>query len=249
MNDDALDESDSVRPRFMDYKIYADSGHHDAGFGANLLPKSITDASTFTQAIPGEWESSKMTVPFGPASPGNVTDFEIIAVGANYPGASAATGINAVSLIEGYANSRGLPNVLDPNAPDDALDADGSTPENWLAATFNEGTDQTTEILESMVGPLAENNIAPYPFENDGVNLDTMYPGGEGQLTGLELHDFGQITGTTIGGQTTMKGGLFPCGLIRIDHTTVDTAANLAVLIDLVPGPHRGYMCAPMTDM
>ena len=250
MNDEAFEETESVRPKFLDFKIYADNEHHDAGFGDNLLPKSITDATTFTQAVPGEWESSKFVIPdTTQGASGGVNEFEVIAVGANYPGASTATTLDAVSLIEGYAASRGLPNVLDPNAPDDAHETDGPTPANWLTAIFNDGTQQSEEILETMAGPLAENNIAPYPFENDGVSVDTMYPGGANQLTGLELHDFGQITGTTIGGQTTLKGGMFPCGLIRIDHTTSSTAANLAVIIDLVPGPHRGYMCAPMTDM
>ena len=249
MNNEALEETESVRPRFLDYKIYADSAHHAAGFLANLLPINTAGIAT-----PGEWQSSKMTVPFGPSSPGNVTDFEIIAVGANYPGASPATAINAVSLIEGYANSRGLPNVLDPNAPDDAVDADGSTPENWLAATFNEGTEQTTEIIESMVGPLAENNIAPYPFENDGVHADTMYPNGETQLSGLQIHDIEFVTGTTIGGTTRMKGGMFPCGLIALrlqNNNTTPQEGSLThtFTIDLVPGNHRGYLCEPMTEM
>jgi len=245
MNNEALEESESVRPRFLDYKVYADELHHTAGFGANLLP--LSSAGGYT---PGEWQSSKMTVPFGPASPGNVTDFEIIAVGANYPGPSPATAINAVSLIEGYANSRGLPNVLDPNAPADAVDADGSTPENWLAATFNDGTEQTTEIIESMVGALAENNIAPYPFENDGVNPDTMYPGGANQGTGLQVHDTEFITPTTVGGTSRLKGGMFPCGLARfVCVNSGDQPISFTFQVDLVPGSHRGYLCEPMTEM
>ena len=250
MNNEALDETDSVRPRFLDYKIYADKGHHQVGFAANLLPKSVGAANAspadLNQAVPGEWESSKMEIPTGTAGgQGQTASREIIAVGNNYPG-FGATGLDAVSLIEGYAASRGLPNVLDPNVPDDAADVDGFNPDNWLAATFNEGTTQVEGVLEDMI---TENNIAPYPFENDGVNNDTMYPGGANQLKGMELHAIGSITGTTIGGQTTLKGGMFPCGIIRIDHTTLDTAANLAVVVDLVPGTHRGYLCEPMTDM
>ena len=42
MNREALEETESVRPRFLDFKIYADSDHHIAGFGANLLPNSRT---------------------------------------------------------------------------------------------------------------------------------------------------------------------------------------------------------------
>ena len=40
MNDQALEESPSIKPRFLDFKIYADDQHHLAGFGANLLPLS-----------------------------------------------------------------------------------------------------------------------------------------------------------------------------------------------------------------
>jgi len=247
MNNDALEETESVRPRFLDFKIYADSDHHALGYVANLLPTNINAGGTPMQA--GEWESSKILVPLtGPSAtdPGQVSEREIIATGANYPGASAATGLNALSLIEGYANSRALPNVLDPNVPDDASDADGGTAENWLAAMFNDGTQQVDEVLNVLTD---ENNIAPYPFENDGVNLDTMYPNGELQFSGMQLHDFETISATTIGGITRIKGGMFPCGLIRIDHTATETNANLAIQIDLIPGQHRGYLCQPMTEM
>ena len=44
MNDDALAESESVRPRFMDYKVFADSIHHAAGFAGNLLPGVLEPA-------------------------------------------------------------------------------------------------------------------------------------------------------------------------------------------------------------
>jgi hypothetical protein len=249
MNNEALDETDSVKPRFLDYKIYADSAHHSAGFPANLLP-----INTIGGITAGEWASSKMVIPDTTlGATGGVQEREIIAVGGNYPGAGAS-GLNAVSLIEGYAASRGLPNVLDPNAPDDAADTDGVSPENWLQATFNDGTQQDADVLDTMVGPLAENNIAPYPFENDGVNNDTMYPGGANQLPGLQIHDFELVTGTTIGGTTRTKGGMFPCGLIALRLQNNNATAEQGSLthtftIDLVPGHHRGYLCEPMTDM
>jgi len=241
MNSEALAETESVRPKFLDFKVYADADHHQSGFAANLLPVSF--AGTYA---PGEWISSKAVVPFGPASPGNTAEFEFIATGGNFPGASAATGLNAVSLIEGYAASRGLPYQPDPNTPADADDADGSTPENWMAAIFNEGTDQTSEVIEDMI---FDNNVAPYPFEGDGVNIDTQYPGGANQGQGLQLHDLEFITGTTIGGTTRLKGGNFPCGLVRFDFTNDTDADILTLQIDLVPGNHRGYLCEPMTEM
>ena len=244
MNREALAETGSVRPKFLDFKVYADSQHHAAGFAANLMPRS----STGSVATPGEWEPSKIYVPVAQnASAASTTDFELIATGASFPGAGA-TGLPAVSLIEGYAASRGLPNVLDPNAPSDAEDASGTTPENWMAALFNDGNTQTQEVLDDMI---TENNIAPYPFENDGTHVDTMYPGGGNQLTGLEWHDLTQIyeSNLTNGISTQrLKGGNFPCGLVCIDWTPTD-AANLVIQIDLVPGNHRGYLCESMTEM
>lgn len=240
MNNEALQEAESVRPRFLDFKIYADDVHHAAGYANNLLPLS-TALVAFNN---GEWEPSEVYTPNGPNFPGNTTNFELIATGANFPGAGAS-GLDAVSLIEGYAASRGLPNIVDPNTPDDALDADGSTPENWLSAMFNEGTDRDSEVLEDMI---TKNNLAPYPFENDGVNVDTMYPNGANQAPGLQIHDWVQLSGTTIGGQTHIKGGNFPCGLVRLDWSP-ETTSNFIVQLDLVPGEHRGYLCEPMTEM
>ncbi len=239
MNDEALSETESIRPRFLDFKIFADATHHQAGFSANLLPTSADGT-----AIAGEWSSSKYVIPLGNQDPGDTEEFEVIATGASFPGNSpVGENLNAVSLIEGYAASRGLPNVLDPNAPADAADSQGIDPENWLQALFNEGTDQSEIVLSDMI---TENNIAPYPFENDGVNNDTMYPGGANQLQGLQIHDIDTVTSTTIGGITRIKGGMFPCGLIKINY---DGDASYLLQIDLVPGTHRGYLCEPMTEM
>jgi len=247
MNREALEETPSVRPRFQDFKIYFDADHHNLGFGANKLPV-VADYATFvgglTQATPGEWVSSKMVIPFGPASPGNTAEFEIKAVGENYNGAGAPV----VSLIEGYAASRGLPLTVDPNTPADADDTDGSTPENWMSATFNQGTEQTSEVIQDN---LFDNNQVPYPFEGDGINIDTMYPGGQGQLSGPQLHAIEPITGSTVGGVTYIKGGAYPCGLVRIDIYNNDQVLelNTQLQIDLVPGHHRGYLAESMTEM
>jgi len=246
MNREAMEETQSVRPKFLDFKIYADSGHHTAGFGANLLPYAASGA-----AAPGEWEPSKVIIP-NSANPGFSTEREIIAVGANFPG-NGASGLNAVSMIEGYAASRGLPNILDPNAPDDAASVDGASPANWMQAIFNEGTNQDEQIIEDMI---SENNVAPYPFENGpivggGTYGDTQYPGGANQLSGLQIHDSTSYGATTIGGTTRIKGGNFPCGLIKISHavTAESQTHNVVLYLDLVPGNHRGYLCEPMTEM
>lgn len=239
MNREALQEAESVAPKFLDFKIFADSVHHAAGFSQNLLPLG----GGLLPAAAGEWESSKIVIPDTTTGSG-VNNFEVIAVGGNYPG-GGASGLNAVSCIEGYAASRGLPNIEDPNAPVDAADVNGTTPENWMSALFNEGTNQADQVLTDMV---TENNKAPYPFENDGTNTDTMYPGGANQLSGLQIHDWESISGTTIGGITRCKGGNFPCGLMRFDWSP-QTTSNIIIQVDLIPGNHRGYLCEPMGDM
>jgi len=251
MNREALSESESVRPKFLDFKVYADADHHQVGFGNNLIPQArgLTLGGVTGTYDEGEWESSKIVIPLTDGSD-NAFSREFVAVGGNYPG-NGASGLNAVSLIEGYAASRGLPNVLDPNAPDDAADVNGSVPQNWMAATFNEGTDQDELVLDDMI---TENNVAPYPFENGpivggGTYGDTQYPGGANQGTGLEIHDFALVTGTTIGGMTRLKGGNFPCGLMRLDWSTSGPASSRFIIIDLIPGNHRGYLAEPMQEM
>jgi hypothetical protein len=270
MNNDALEETESLRPRFLDFKIYADAEHHAAGSIANLLPVSIasTIPAVAGSTFAGEWEYSKIFIPNATnAAPATTQDFDIIATGASFPGVSAATGHDALSAIEGYAASRLLPNVLDPNTPDDAEDTGGATPENWMSAIFNEGNVQMSEVIEELT---SENNIAPYPFENGldtnqflpntglpnpNFNLpfvDTMYPGGANQMQGLEWHDFAQIyqtSATTNVGITTIKGGSFPCGLIKFTWTPTEGTPNLVLQINMIPGSHRGYLAEPMQEM
>ncbi len=246
MNNEALSESPSVKPKFLDFKIYANKDHHGLGYGDNLLPHSAaTLADPISQASPGEWESSKYIIPDTTSATGGIQNREVIAVGSSYPG-SGASGLGAVSLIEGYAASRGLPNILDPNTPDDAADADGATPENWLTALFNEGTQQDDQVISDMI---AENNEAPYPFENDGSgNTDTMYPGGANQLSSMEIHSQEYVTSTTVGSTTRFSGGNFPCGLVEI-QTLFSEKTSCILEVTLVPGNHRGYLAESMTEM
>ena len=238
MNNEALAESESVRPKFLDFKVYMNERHFDSGVVNNLLPLDAL-AQPFA---PGEWDYSEYVVPFGPASPGNTSNFAIKWTGANYNGGTDAV----VSLIEGYAASRGLPYSEDPNTPSDASDADGSTPENWLSALQNEGTDQASEVLGDMI---TENNQAPYPYEGDGTFTDTMYPGGANQGPDLEIHDYAGVSATTIGNVTKLSGSNFQGGLIQISNDFAGGESEHLLLVHLVPGTHRGYMCQKMQDV
>jgi hypothetical protein len=248
LNLEAASETDSILPKFHDYKVFMDFDHAFAGTDLNLLPVG-TDANVAFER--GDWDYSKMVIPDN-SNPGFSSEREIICVGKNFPG-TGASGLNSVSLIEGYAASRALPDILDPNTPADAADADGLTPENWIQAVLNEGVNQDAVVLDNLRD---ENIQAPYPFENDGNFTDTMYPNGANQPpvpSGegcLELHDLVDIqSGNTVGNRTYMRGGTFQCGLFKIDN---NTDQSLEVLIHLVPGRSksgRGYLTLPMQDV
>ncbi len=241
MVDEATDESPELKGRFLDFKVYADAIHHQAGFAGNVVP---VDAAGNVANL-GEWVASEVRIP-NTALPANSSAFEVVAVGDNYPGASPVTGFDAVSLVEGYALSRALPSVTDPNVPALSDDIDGATPENWLQATFNDGNTQDTGVVDAM----EHYDQPPYPYENDGTSIVNRYPGGSNQLPALMPHDFQNFTGTTISKIVYLKGGNFPCGLIRLDCTnTTATPDVFLVQIDLVPGDHRGYLAESMLDM
>jgi len=238
MNKRATDDGQvDVSGRFLDFKIYADSTHHSDGFGANLLPNDGLNLATA-----GSWIPSEIVVP---DSTFPSVGYEILGVGNNYPGAGAS-GKNAVSLVQGYANSRRLPYESDPNTPGAADDASGQFPENWITSLSNQGTTQDSEVIQD----LQAYDKPPYPFEGDGTATVTQYPGGAAQLPELMVHDVTDLTATTISGTSRLKGGNFPCGLVRFDAQNTGAAdLNIALLIDLVPGTHRGYLAEPMTEM
>ncbi len=243
MNNDAMEAAESVKPKFLDFKVFMDATHHSDGSAANLIPQD----SLSNQATLGTWDMSEYVIPTW-GDPGASKLREIIWVGPNYPGAGAS-GLDAVSLIEGYAASRGLPEIQDPNTPSDASNASGNTPQNWISAIESQGTDQVSDVLDNLI---SDNDNAPYPFENGknsaGVTFtDTQYPGGANNLPGLEAHDVALVTSTTIGGKTTIRGGNFQGGLIRVTNNSGDDTATM--LIHLVSGPHRGYMCQAMQDV
>jgi hypothetical protein len=82
MNNEAMDDT-SIRPKFLDFKIFADAIHHSAGAGANLIP--IDGQLPVAQPyVTGQWTPSEITFPVSQTT-SNATNFEIIATGASYP--------------------------------------------------------------------------------------------------------------------------------------------------------------------
>lgn len=222
--DEALEEggSQSMKARFNDFKIFADTDHVTAGFGANLKPFGYTA---------GTWEPSKIVLPNvnADASGSTVDPAQrfLHMVGTNVNGALSR------GIIEGYADSRSYPQSPDPVGPD-VGDAD-----NWMARMFDTGNDME-EVLDNAT---LRNDTLPYDQDD--------YPNGQNNGAFLQTHDMEYITPTTIGGTTRIKGGNFPCGLIKIEAVNLDVAESLAftLQVNLVPGNHRGYLCQPMTEM
>lgn len=222
---EAVEESgaESAVAAFRDFKVYADTAHVAAGFGANLLPYDLQQPVPQPYAV-GEWEPSQIVIP-NSGAPGVNYERALHMVGDNFNGAFSR------GIIEGYADSRAYPQSPDPVHPP----LDGTS--NWLAKMFDVG-DNTSEVLDNATDT---NDNLPYPQVN--------YPGGEVQAPTMQLHALATTTGTTVGGMTSIKGGTFPCGLVKLTIVNNDSIARGYVLtIDMVPGMHRGYMCESMLE-
>ncbi len=227
--DESVDDAgaESAIAKFRDFKIFMDTVHVDAGYAANLLPTYGDGSATFAA---GEWEPSQIVVPniTADASGSEVdpTEYYLHMVGVNNNG-----GISR-GIIDGYANSRSVPQSPDPAS------AGIPTASNWMQQMFNVGND-TSEILTNAVD---NNDELPYPQYN--------YPGGDTQAPGLQLHSAHGVPATTaengIRFSTTMRGCIVPCGLIKFSN---DTGVNAHLQVHLTPGKHRGYLAEPMQDM
>jgi len=216
---------ESAVARFRDFKIFMDKTHVDETYSQNLIPLdgSSPIALPFAQ---GEWNNSLVVVPNQGGAAGNTQEYSLHMVGDNDPAPSQSK-----SLIKAYAESRSVPFSPDPVTPPGAETS-------LFVEMFDKGMNQE-EIVDNAID---RNDDLPYP------QLD--YPGGDTQAPGLMTHDLAFVTGTTIGGATRMKGGNFPCGLVRFEFAnTSDNTGNIVILIDLVPGNHRGYLAEPMTEM
>ena len=220
---------DEFEGRFADFKVYMDAYHESQGVANNLRPIDA-DNDLYSE---GEWDMSQIVIAASDSS--SVTEFDLIWTGDNVA--------SAKSLIQGYADSRALPYEQDPNVPTAAS-------LNWMTAVFNEGTLVDNAVVNNIE---SQNDQAPYPYEGDGVNTVTMYPGGANQAAGLEPHDLTYVTATTVGGKSFIRGGAFKGGLIRVNAANlVDSVPEqiYAVLqVHLVPGSHRGYLCRKLQDV
>lgn len=211
--------AESAVARFRDFKIHMDVDHVTSGFATNLLP---TDSSN-SVSIAGEWEHSQIVLPnYSPDASGTTNqprEFALHAVGAGYNTLSRG-------IIQGYADSRAFPQSPDPVSP--VI----SSANNWMRDMFDVGNDNS-EITGNATD---RNDDLPY--------TQADYPGGALQLPGLQVVDVGYFSSGTNSNKIYLKGDTFPCGLVRLES---DQA--VVMIVDLVPGQHKGYLCESMQDM
>lgn len=231
MQDQVLDTEPDIQGKYADFKIGMDADHVAQSIqdssntsGRILTPKVIdgtgalvlTDADFNTGVQPiADWDFSKLQIPNDPAS-GITSEYTMHAVGADTA--------SSKGLIAGYELSRARPNQIDPSVTDGG----------WMNDLFDDG-EQLEEIRDDLN---TDNDRAPYPV---GISTGgpAYYPGGANELSGLQQHSFCNFTNTTVSGKNTIMGGVFGCGLMKINN---QTGADVSMIIHLVPGNHRGYM-------
>jgi hypothetical protein len=219
--DEALEDGtqQSVRARFNDFKVYFDEAHAVVG---NLLPAATNLPPPGTGTL-AEWDYSEIVIPnYGAPGTNYIPRLHMLG-----PDAGGFTPLTK-GIIEGYAASRSVPQSPDPEVPPSVTSGD-----NWLNLMFDVG-DNNTEVLTNAI---ENNNDLPY----DQIN----YPGETFFET--EIVDFMSVTGTTVGGMTRGRGSTFPCGLIKLNLS--EATAPFVLLVHMIPGPARGYMCQSMVEM
>ena len=243
MNDQVLDEDPSIKPRYHDFKVYLNSAMK-GGQQQNSITTPVdgdilvpTDAA-YNLPTMGEWKYSTIQIPNDgePSIPGNTVEYNL-----HMLGDSTTT---SKGLIQGYAHSRARPQPLDPNV----TAVTGTTiAENWMTELFDVG-DNLPEIRADLDD---DNDAPPYKVGEHGSGIE-YYPGGETQLPGPEVVGYAVISspgGTNaITAQRNIRGSNFPCGLIQIDTALAGITAY-DIIVHLVPGSHKGYLCEPMQDM
>lgn len=212
--------AEGTAARFRDFKIFMDDNHVTA-YLANASDLNLTNDIPQGYEV-GEWQPSRVVIP--DTVTGTAVEPLLKMYGTTNPAQPS------VGIVEGYALSRAYPTSPDPETP--VVQA------SWLSQMFDVGGDRG-DIVEN-----ATDTNDELPYDQD------LYPG-QGTNKGVpQVHDQNSLTATTVGGTTYLKGGMFPCGLMQFQvANSGDDAFTYQIQIELVPGPHRGYLCQPMAEM
>lgn len=233
--DIALEENESVRAVFNDFKIFMDKSHADSFADGtqnlndtNMIPRFGDTSVAANQFLTGEWQPSQIVIPntTPDASGSDVDPTEYYLHGVGYLGGASEA---SRGIIAGYSYSRALP-----QSPDPVIDPYVNSEFNILRAMFDTGNSDE-EVLENAS---ATNNELPYDQDD--------YPHSGNNGNGLQLHSEHKLTGTNIGNRLRIDGLVVPCGLLKV---TNDTGTGAKVTLHMVPGKYRGYLAEPMQDM
>lgn len=236
----ALDIQPSIRPKYMDFKIFMNVDHYNdwaankaaGGEGQQSTASALGTLSpidlTSTFVLPGEWIPSKFITP----AVGSATVDEWYL---QMHGPDTAT---AVGLVFQYSKSRSVPQSPDPDT--------GGAGSSVFNNVFDQGTPQSDAVIADA---LDENDELPYDQDN--------YPGGNTNFdTGQIVLWDGLTTSNTMGHVSKLHTGPFnaQCGLIQIHNNVLGTESpnppqNLYAILTLVPGDNRGYLTQPMQDV
>ena len=174
-----------------------------------------------TAFIAGEWMPSQVVVPTDGGGGGQVEYYLQMY--------DDSTG-DAKSILGGYVFSRAFPQSPDPQAPD--------VNTSWYNLVMDYGN-VNDDIMTNVVDT---NDDLPYS--------QTEYPGLPSNGSGAEYHDKMLLTSTTISATDHAPGGVFQCGLIRLDLDGFSDGVlqEMDLIINLIPGNERGYATVKMED-
>ncbi len=236
-----LDEEPTIRPRWLDFKVFANPMHfaafHQAGAGfqnnwtpqnwETLLPIQwqLIDNDQELMQPPEDWDYSEYVFP---NSDELVPASELMITVQGPDG-----GANTKSLVDGYAASRAVPQSPDPALP-------GGVHVGWYTDLFDLG-----ENDEEIRANLADDNDE-LPYDQDDYPYgDTNFPLGELQDIIFRRNTIGLSEAFT-------PAFTAPCGLLEIQSLGFENVSEAEchfMQLHLVPGPHRGYMARPMQDV
>ncbi len=238
MNDQILDSEPGLEGRYADFKVSLTDGmsYASAQTGTNPANGEILMPTNCGYDLPQtngmEWNYSSIQVPNdGGALP--PTENRLHIVGADNVG----VGTESRGLIHGYGLSRARPvNTGEPSLPGDG---------GWMTELFDLA-DNLEEIRDDIAG---DNDRAPYPTGDSNSVLE-FYPGGATNMPDTEVVGYASFgsSATQSVFQRSIKGGMFPCGLIEI-KSDLNGPSFYDIIVHLVPGHHRGYLCEPMEDV
>lgn len=224
--DDVLRDAggQSAAAKFRDFKVHMNTNHVDVGFAANAVPIDLVKAAYSL----GEWDASQIVLPNIQADAGGSDtlpqEYLLHIVGDNNHGGLSR------GVIDGYASSRAYPQSPDPVGSDLSLSG------NWLRQMDDVGNDNP-EIIAN-----AQEHNAELPYDQDD------YPGADTNAPTCELVHRTFLNATTFHQVRKLAGTNVPCGLLQVD-IAAESTGPVQVIVHLVPGEHRGYLCEPMQDM